>query len=152
MANRVSAGLGKADVLGTFKGLQIAEFSARNTPLAGLTVRERWLREPMGLNVVGVWHRGRLMSVFPQTPITSESILEVVGSPAQLIALDSVLETTPHSEAAVLVIVAGTVAKRRHPCAQTRGRPRPCARARPTSAGASDERRGFSLRRRSQRP
>ena len=152
MANRVSAGLGKADVLGTFKGLQIAEFSARNTPLAGLTVRERWLREPMGLNVVGVWHRGRLMSAFPQTPITSESILEVVGSPAQLTALDSVLETTPHSEAAVLVIVAGTVAKRRHPCAQTRGRPRPCARARPTSTGASDERRGFSLRRRSQRP
>ena len=109
LANRVSAGLGKADVIGTFKGLQIAEFSARNTPLAGLTVRETRLRERMGLNVVGVWHRGRLIPAFPQTPITSESIVVVVGTPAQLTTLDSVLEIQPRSEAAVLVIGAGTV-------------------------------------------
>ena len=51
------------------------------------------------------------MPAFPQIPITSESILVVVGNPAQLIALDSVLETTPHSEAAVLVIGAGTVGR-----------------------------------------
>ena len=109
LANRVSAGLGKADVIGSFKGLQIAEFSARNTPLAGLTVRETRLRERMGLNVVGVWHRGRLIPAFPQTPITSESIVVVVGTPAQLTTLDSVLEIQPRSEAAVLVIGAGTV-------------------------------------------
>ena len=109
LANRVSAGLGTADVIGTFEGLQIAEFSARNTPLAGLTVRETRLRERTGLNVVGVWHRGRLMPAFPQSPIGSESILVVAGIPAQLTALDSLLETTPHSEAPVLVIGAGTV-------------------------------------------
>ena len=109
LANRVSAGLGKADVIGSFKGLQIAEFSARNTPLAGLTVRETRLRERIGLNVVGVWHRGRLIPAFPQTPITSESIVVVVGTPAQLTTLDSVLEIQPRSEAAVLVIGAGTV-------------------------------------------
>ena len=109
LANRVSAGLGTADVIGTFEGLQIAEFSARNTPLAGLTVRETRLRERTGLNVVGVWHRGRLMPAFPQSPIASESILVVAGTPAQLTALDSLLETTPHSEAPVMVIGAGTV-------------------------------------------
>ena len=109
LANRVSAGLGKAGVIGTFTGLQIAEFSARNTPLAGLAVRETRLRERTGLNVVGVWHRGRLMPAFPQTPITSESIVVVVGTPAQLTALDSLLETQPRSEAPTLVIGAGTV-------------------------------------------
>ena len=109
LANRVSAGLGTADVIGTFEDLQIAEFSARNTELAGLTVRETRLRERTGLNVVGVWHRGRLKPAFPQSPITSESILVVAGSPAQLTALDSVLETTPQSEAPVMVIGAGTV-------------------------------------------
>ena len=109
LANRVSAGLGTADVIGTFEGLQIAEFSARNTPLAGLTVRETRLRERTGLNVVGVWHRGRLMPAFPQSPIASESILVVAGTPAQLTALDSLLEATPHSEAPVIVIGAGTV-------------------------------------------
>ena len=110
LANRVSAGLGKADVIGTFQGLQIAEFSARNTPLASLAVRETRLRERTGLNVVGVWHRGRLMPAFPHTPITSESIVVVVGTEAQLTALDSLLEThQPHSEAPTLVIGAGTV-------------------------------------------
>lgn len=109
LANRVSAGLGTADVIGTFEGLQIAEFSARNTPLAGLTVRETRLREHTGLNIVGIWQRGRLMPAFPQSPIASESIVVVAGTPAQLTALDSLLETTPHSEAPVMVIGAGTV-------------------------------------------
>ena len=109
LANRISAGLGTVDVIGTFEGLQVAEFSARNTPLAGLTVRDTRLRERTGLNVVGVWHRGRLMPAFPHSPITSESILVVAGAPAHLTALDSLLETTPHSEAPVIVIGAGTV-------------------------------------------
>ena len=109
LANRVSAGVGTADVLGTFEGLQIAEFSARNTPLAGLTVRDTRLRERTGLNIVGVWHRGRLMPAFPDSPIASESILVVAGTPAQLTALDSLLETTPHSAAPVMIIGAGTV-------------------------------------------
>ena len=109
LANRVSAGLGTADVIGTYEGLQIAEFSARDTPLAGLTVRETGLRERTGLNIVGAWHRGRLMPAFPQTQITSESILVVVGRPDHLTALDGVLETTPHSDAPVIVIGAGTV-------------------------------------------
>ena len=109
LANRVSAGLGTADVIGTFEGLQIAEFSARNTQLAGLTIRETRLREHTGLNVVGVWQRGRLMPAFPHSPIATESILVVAGTPAQLTALDSLLETTPHSEAPVMVIGAGTV-------------------------------------------
>ena len=109
LANRVSAGLGNADVIGTFKGLQIAEFSARNTPLAGLAVRDTRLRERTGLNIVGVWHSGRLRPAFPQTSITSDSIVVVVGTPAQLTALDSLLETQPRSGAPTLVIGAGTV-------------------------------------------
>ena len=109
LANRVSAGAGKADVIGTDTGLQIAEFSARNTSLVGLAVRETRLRERTGLNVVGVWQRGRLMPAFPQTPITSETIVVVVGTPAQLTGLDSLLETQPRSEAPTLVIGAGAV-------------------------------------------
>ena len=109
LANRVSAGLGKTDVIGTFTGLQIAEFSARNTPLAGLAVHETRLREQIGLNVVGVWHRGRLVPAFPQTQITSETIVVVVGTAAQLTQLDSVLETQPRSNAPTLVIGAGAV-------------------------------------------
>ena len=111
LANRASTGLGKADVVGTFKGLQIAEFAARNTPLAGQAVCETRLRERIGLNIVGVLHRGRMMPAFPNTPITSESIVVVVGTPAQLTALDSLLETQPRSEAPTLVIGSGTVGR-----------------------------------------
>ena len=60
LANRVSAGLGKADVVGSVKGLQIAEFSARDTPLAGQTVRDTRLRERTGAE-----HR---RAVAPRTP------------------------------------------------------------------------------------
>ena len=115
LADRVSAGLGIVDVVGSFEGLRIAEFSARDTPFAGQTVRETRLRERMGLNVVGIWHRGRLKPAYPQTPISTGSILVIVATPEQLTALDTLLETTPHSEAPVLIIGAGTVG-----CAATR--------------------------------
>ena len=41
LASRVSTGQGAVDVVGEFHGLQVAEFDARNTPLAGQPVRER---------------------------------------------------------------------------------------------------------------
>ena len=109
LANRVSAGLGTADILGTYEELQIAEFSARNTPLAGLVVQDSRLRERTGLNIVGVWHRGRLRPAFPGTPIEDDSIVVVVGLPEQLTALDALLEAAPHSDAPIIVIGAGTV-------------------------------------------
>ena len=109
LANRVSAGLGKADVVGTVKGLQIAEFSARDTPLVGQTVRETRLRERTGLNIVGLWHRGRLVPAFPGVPITRESIVVVVGTPAQLTALDGLIQDQPDSDAPILLVGASTV-------------------------------------------
>ena len=109
LANRVSAGLGTLDILGTYEELQIAEFSARNTPLAGLVVQDTRLRERTGLNIVGVWNRGRLRPAFPGTPIEDDSIVVVVGLPEQLTALDALLETAPHQDAPIIVIGAGTV-------------------------------------------
>ena len=109
LANRVSAGLGNADVIGRFKGLNIAEFSARNTPLAGVTIRDTRLRERTGLNVVGLWHRGRLMPAFPGSRIADGSIVVVVGTDTQMQALDSLLESKSRPEAPVIVIGAGTV-------------------------------------------
>ena len=109
LANRVSAGLGKADIVGTVKGLQIAEFSARDTPLVGQTVRDTRLRERTGLNIVGLWHRGRLVPAFPAVPITQESIVVVVGTPVQLTALDGLIQDRPNSDAPILLVGASTV-------------------------------------------
>ena len=109
LANRVSAGLGKADVVGSVKGLQIAEFSARDTPLAGQTVRDTRLRERTGLNIVGLWHRGRLVPAFPGVPITQESIVVVVGTPDQLTALDGLIRDRPDVDAPILLVGASTI-------------------------------------------
>jgi Trk K+ transport system NAD-binding subunit len=110
LANRVSAGLGELDVIGSFAGLQIAEFSARDTPLAGFETRETQLRERTGLNIVGVWDHGHLIPAFPQTPITHDSIVVVVGTPDQLSILGRMLPGhQPHSGAPGLIIGTGTV-------------------------------------------
>ncbi len=110
LANRVSAGLGKLDVIGNFSGLQIAEFSARDTPLAGVETRDTQLRERTGLNIVGVWDHGHLIPAFPHTPITHDSIVVVVGSPEQLSVLARMLPGhQPHSGAPGLIIGTGTV-------------------------------------------
>ncbi len=109
LANRVSAGLGSTDVVGSLKGLHIAEFSAQGTPLAGLTVRETRLREQTGLNLVGIWHRGRLRPAFPDTQITTSSIVVVVGTADQLSTLDDMIEMASHPGAPILIVGAGAV-------------------------------------------
>ena len=115
LANRASAGSGNADIIGSFKigsfkELQVAEFSARYSPLAGLAVRDTYLRERTGLNIVGFWQRGHLVPAFPHTEINEGTILVVVGTVEQLAALDSILKTNePKPDAPTLVIGAGTV-------------------------------------------
>ena len=110
LANRVSAGLGELDIIGSFSGLQIAEFSARDTPLAGFETRDTQLRERTGLNIVGVWEHGHLIPAYPHTPITHDSIVVVVGSPEQLSILARMLPGhQPHSGAPGLIIGTGIV-------------------------------------------
>ena len=109
LANRISAGHGEADVIGGFKGLQIAEFTARNTPLAGRIVRETRLRATTGLNIVGVWQRGRLRPAFPDTKIADQSVVVVVGTPKQMSELNGLLQLPHAHDEPILVIGGGKV-------------------------------------------
>jgi len=111
LANRISAGQGHADVIGEFKGLQIAEFPAHNTPLAGRNVRETRMRETMGLNIVGVWQRGRLRPAFPDTQIVDQSVVVVVGAPEQIGELNSLLQLPHVHDEPILVIGGGKVGR-----------------------------------------
>ena len=111
LAARASAGVGSADVIGSVKGLQVAEFIARNTVLSGRTVSETELREQTGANIVGVWQRGKFVSAYPQTVIKDDSIVVTVGTEAQLQAVDDKIlpsKQTPSSNM-ILVIGAGAV-------------------------------------------
>ena len=122
LATRASAGVGSADIIGSVKGLQVAEFVARNTSLSGQTVAETGLRDQTGANIVGVWQRGKFVSAYPYTKIEEDSIIVTVGTAPQLVTVNKVLsqkETTDQN--GVLVIGAGTVGTAALRILKTRG-------------------------------
>jgi Trk K+ transport system NAD-binding subunit len=108
LANRADVGRAEAHVIGSFRGVEIAELPAHDTFLAGIPVRETRLRERAGLSVVGLWERGKLQPAFPDTPIRRDSVVVVAGNTAQVSALNALLKTEG-VVAPVLVIGAGKV-------------------------------------------
>jgi voltage-gated potassium channel len=109
LANRVDIGRPEAHIVGEFRGLQIAELPAHDTPLVGKTVRDTRLRQQTGLSVVGFWERGKLHPAYPQTAIQADSVLVVAGTAAQIARLNAMLPPGVDTPPPVLVIGAGKV-------------------------------------------
>jgi len=109
LANRADVGRAEAHIIGAFGDLQIAELPVRGTPLAGQSVRGTRLRERTGLNVVGLWERGRLVPAYPQTSIQPNSVVVVAGTAPQVAALNAMLPARETPVVPVLVIGAGKV-------------------------------------------
>lgn len=109
LAARVDAGLRRVHEVGAFRDQLIAEFTVHGTPLAGRSIRESGLREVTGLNVVGVWKRGRLEVARPETMLSDYSVPVVVGTPSQLIDLESLLVIHQANFAPVVVVGGGKV-------------------------------------------
>lgn len=111
LAARVDAVHAQTHVVGRYRDLLLAELPVRHTPLAGKAVRETHLREHIGVSVVGVWERGRLLPARPDTPLTDHSIAVVTGTRAQLDALDDLLLIYDFNVNPVLVVGAGKVGR-----------------------------------------
>ena len=109
LANRVSAGHAQAHVVGSYKDLLIAEFSAHDTPLAGKTLAEARLREIAGVSVVGVWERGRMLSPRPDIHLKSQSLPVVAGSAEAIERLNEYLYIYDTNWNPVVVIGGGKV-------------------------------------------
>ena len=84
LANRVSGESTRANVIGRFHDLLLAEFHVRNTQLEGQTIRETRLREEIGASIVGVWQRGRLVPAAPNVRLSALGIPVVVGTAEQI--------------------------------------------------------------------
>jgi voltage-gated potassium channel len=123
LANRVDAGRPEPHIVGEFRGLQIAELPAHDTPFAGATVRDTKLRQKTGLSVVGFWERGRLRPAYPHTEIQPTSVLVVAGTGPQIAALDTLMARRQENIAAVLVIGAGKVGQAAAAALKRRGLP-----------------------------
>jgi len=111
LASRVTAGMQVAHRIGRFADLVIAEFPVHGTALVGRTIRDTNLRGVTGLNIVGVWERGRLESVGPETVLTRHSIPVVIGTEEQVTDLDALFVIYHPTDTPVLVIGGGVVGR-----------------------------------------
>ncbi len=111
LAARVAAGSTRVHVVGSFRDRRIAEFTVHGTPLAGRTIRSTRLREVTGLNIVGVWRRGRLEPARPDTVLSDYCIPVVVGTEDQLTDLESLLLIHQVNFNPVVIIGGGRVGR-----------------------------------------
>lgn len=108
LARRVLGLSMKANVIGKFDELLIAEAPAMRTPLQGRTLAESRLRELTGVNVVGIWEKGRFELPSPQSAISASTVLVLAGSEAQLDSFDQLMgPDAAHGEPNGPVLVLG---------------------------------------------
>lgn len=101
----------RVHVIGRFDKLVIAEAMAYQTPLVGKTLKESKLREQMGINLVGIWERGKFLKPHPDLTIKDESVLIMAGSPEQLRTYDELMAIYRASDKPVIIIGAGRVGR-----------------------------------------
>jgi Trk K+ transport system NAD-binding subunit len=111
LANRINAGHAQAHVIGTLHGLEVAEFAVHDTGLAGKRIRDLQLRQAIGINFIGVWERGRMRPVTPDTLLDNSSVPVVVGTPEQIRALDELLVIYDTNYNPAIVIGGGKVGR-----------------------------------------
>ncbi len=109
LANRVHARHTELLPIGKYEDLLLAELPLHNTPLAGRTIRETGLREHTGVSIIAVWERGVLTPARPGRTLTDACVPAVIGTQAQLDALNELIAIYDVNPNPVLVIGGGTV-------------------------------------------
>ena len=111
LARRVLGTSTRANVIGKVESLRIAEAPAMRTPLVGKTLLQSRLRETIGINVVGVWERGRFIIPAAQTPINPTTVLLLAGSTDQFNAYDDKFGREEKYKEPVLILGGGRVGR-----------------------------------------
>jgi len=111
LARRTIGGDAVAHVIGQFDQLLIAEATAAGTPLIGKTLAETRLRENAGINVIGVWERGRFETAKATTQIGPNTVLVMAGSGAQFHQYNELFCIYHQALAPVVIIGGGRVGR-----------------------------------------
>jgi len=109
LANRVNAGHAEVHTIGGYRDLVIGEFPVHRTPLVGRTLRDLALRRRMGVTVIGVWERGRFEPATPDRVLSDSSVPVVIGTPEQILELNTLLVIYDTNYEATVVIGGGKV-------------------------------------------
>ncbi len=99
----------QANVLGGFGDLLIAEAHAFHTPFEGKSLVESRLRELTGINVVGIWKRGKFDIPQPRTIIDPSTILLLAGSKEHFRQYDEFIGKHRTFAAPVVILGGGRV-------------------------------------------
>lgn len=109
LSRRVSAGRGQANPIGNFDKLIIAESTVKYTDLVGKTLRKSSIRQLTGVNVIGIWERGRFSLPNPDSMILENTVLVLAGTKKQISAFDKQFHSYQKNAPLVIIIGAGTV-------------------------------------------
>ena len=110
VARRVFNAKARASVITRFNELVVAEAPLKHTPLPGKSLREAGLRNATGVNVVGLWERGKLVLPGPDTVFTESMVMVIAGHSRQIDAVNLFLDpsgTEARQEDGPVVILGG---------------------------------------------
>lgn len=111
LARRTLGGDTRANVIGRYGDLVIAEAPVFGTPLVGKRLVDTKLGEATGVTVLGVWERGEFALVGADTIIEASHVLVLGGTDAQLEAFDHLVVIYSTPDAPVLILGGGRVGR-----------------------------------------
>ena len=111
LARRTVAGDVRANVIGQFGDLLIAEAPISGTPMIGRTLADGWLRTATGLTVVGLWERGKFDVPHPAKVLEPTTVLVLAGSQEQLAKFTELTAIYNLPDVAVLILGGGRVGR-----------------------------------------
>jgi voltage-gated potassium channel len=111
LARRTLGGDARANTIGRFGELLIAEAPVMGTPLVGTRLLDSRLREATGLTVAGIWERGGFDVPRPDTVMGPSSVLVLAGSEDQLARFSELTAIYNLPDAPVLIIGGGRVGR-----------------------------------------
>jgi Trk K+ transport system NAD-binding subunit len=100
-----------ANIVGGFGKVLIAEAHASHTPFEGKKLVESRFRERTGINVVGIWQRGKFEIPRPDTFIHATSILMLACSHEHFRKYDDFIGSSRTFAAPVVILGGGRVGK-----------------------------------------
>ncbi len=111
LARRIINEQAPSSIINQYGDLIIAEAPAMRTFLVGKSLLQSELRNKTGVNVVGVWERGKFIFPQPTTIFTDASVLVMSGTQEQIKAIDKLLGERVHSgqNGPVLILGGGRV-------------------------------------------
>ncbi|MCI5149585.1 MAG: potassium channel protein, partial [Candidatus Electrothrix sp. MAN1_4] len=114
LAGRINAISLGAGILGNFKGLLVAEFSAVGTVFEGQAISQTGITEKTGLRIVGIWQRGEFIAPQSETVITAAMVLMLAGLKEQFEQYDTLFQadiSLQRDDVPVLILGGGRVGK-----------------------------------------